>query len=195
MLGREREYLRASWPVAALFVDGLGPYPHLVGSRWYDREADACTYAGPWPVVAHPPCGPWGKLAWNCHAQERGHGLVGVAMVRRWGGVLEHPVGSRLFAECEIPTTPWTEERPTDPWGGYTIRVPQWDWGHRGEKDTILYVVGTEDLPPLPQRRGGAPKPVQDMGHLERRLTPPALAWWLCAVAARCRSPYAEEAP
>lgn len=180
--------LVAEWPVAALYVDPDGPYPTLVADdEWYDLERDARTFAGGRPVVAHPPCGPWGKLAWRCKNQDRSTGIHAVEVVRANGGILEHPVGSKLFEACEIPTSPWTPERTVDAYGGYTIRVPQWDWGHRGEKGTILYIVGTADLPPLPRRMTGAPYPVQNMGKLERRLTPSALAWWMCAVAARCR--------
>lgn len=161
----------ALFPVAALYVDPAGPYPHLVADgHWYDMERDARTYTGNLPIVAHPPCGPWGKLATTWHALD---------LVRRNGGILEHPVGSRLFKEAGIPTAPWTPDRLLDAYGGYTIKVPQWDLGHRGMKDTIFYIVGTSILPPLFQRQGGTPHPVQ-----ERRLTPTAMAWWMCQVAA-----------
>lgn len=52
--------------VAALYVEGppRGPYPKLLGPEYcWDEARDARTYAGPWSVIAHPPCGPWGKLA------------------------------------------------------------------------------------------------------------------------------------
>ena len=179
--------LGAEWPVAALYVDPSGPYPALVANgEWYDAERSARTYAGDLPVVAHPPCGPWGKLSWRCKDQDRTHAIHAIAEVRRCGGILEHPVGSRLFEECGIPTAPWTPDRETDEFGGYTLCFPQWNWGHRGEKGTIVYIVGTADLPPLPRRMTGTPHPIQKMGKRERRLTPPAFAWWMCSVASRC---------
>ncbi len=175
-------------PFAALYVDPKGPYADLTAA-WYDEARDARTYDGDLPVVAHPPCGPWGKLAWRCTNQDRQTGHHAVQMVRRNGGILEHPVGSQLFAASGIPVGNWDDpEREIDDYGGYTIRVPQWHWGHRGEKDTILYVVGAANLPPLPlQTSETKPRPVQNMGKLERRLTPPAMAHWMASVAYRCR--------
>lgn len=174
------------WPVAALYVDADGPYADLVEGGAYGVERDARTYAGPWPVVAHPPCGPWGRYGNRCN-QAADLALHAVAAVRRWGGVLEHPASSRLFGEVGIPTSPWSLDRPVDAWGGYTLRLPQADFGHRAEKATVIYVVGTDELPPLPVQLDVVPHPVERMGKLERRLTPPAFAWWLCVVAARCR--------
>lgn len=201
--------LRASFRVAALYVDPHGPYPQLVADgAWFDgfepdpdqlqlglgpraelRGRDARTFARDRPAVAHPPCGPWGKLAWRCHSQERSAAIHAVEVVRECGGILEHPVGSRLFEHFGIQTAPWTPERWLDAHGGYTLCLPQWDWGHRAEKGTILYVVGTDTLPPLLHRLEGEPYPVERMTHLERRLSPPALAWWLCSAASRCRPP------
>jgi len=178
------------WPVAALYVEADGPYADLA-AEVYDAERDARTYTGDLPVVAHPPCGPWGKLSWSCRHQNPDAGPHAVAEVRRCGGILEHPVGSRLFEHCGILVGDWSWPwRPTDPWGGYTIRIPQWHWGHRGAKDTILYIVGTADLPPLPARGCVTePYPVQNMSSRARRLTPPAMAWWMAAAAARCTPP------
>jgi hypothetical protein len=181
----------AQWKVAALYVDPKGPYRDLV-SEWYDEKRDARTYRGPLPVVAHPPCGPWGKLAWKTKGQSKEAGIHAVEMVRKFGGVLEHPVGSRLFETMGIPTGNWEQrERRTDEYGGYTIKIRQWDLGHRAEKETILYIVGTEYVPMLlaAQQMGGEERrvPVEHMTHLERRLTPAALALALAATASYAR--------
>src|SRR5258708_2001155 len=32
----------------------------------WGRGRDANAYAGPRPVICHPPCGPWGKCKHNC---------------------------------------------------------------------------------------------------------------------------------
>ena len=172
---------------AALYVDPKGPYGELT-NEWYDQNRDARNYVGDLPIVAHPPCGPWGKLAWRCTNQDKQTGFHAVEMVRRNGGILEHPVGSRLFREAGIAADNFDDpDRDVDEHGGYTIRVPQWHWGHRGEKDTILYIVGTAHLPPLPRQDSETAKvPVQNMSKLERRLTPAAMAYWMASVAKRC---------
>lgn len=178
----------AAWNVAALYVDvEHGPYPALAADV-YGVARDAGTYAGPLPVVAHPPCGPWGRYKARCN-QDPQTAIDAVWLVRRWGGVLEHPIGSTLFRHMDIPTGDWDNpERTTDRWGGYTIKAPQWSWGHRSTKDTILYIVGTADLPPLFDRQCATePRAVERLGKRERRMTPGPMAWWLCNLASRCK--------
>jgi len=93
--------------VVALYVDPRGPYPSLV-REWYDEARDAKTYAGPWPVIAHPPCGPWGRLRHLSKKDDPSLALRAVNQVRLFGGVLEHPLGSLLFrtAGLPLPETP-----------------------------------------------------------------------------------------
>ncbi len=184
-------YTSARFQAVALYVDPDGPYAKGLVADFYDQDRDAGTYDGDLPVVAHPPCGPWGKLAWRCENQDRQTGLDAVAQVRRCGGVLEHPVGSGLFEAAGIPVGDWDNpERETDAWGGYTILVRQRDMGHRAYKDTVLYIVGTAELPPLWTREDdNGLTPVERMGKLERRLTPPAMAWWMADVASTCKPP------
>ena len=49
--------------IAALYVEKNGAYYGLDGVDPWDEERDARKYAGPWPVVAHPPCQRWGAGA------------------------------------------------------------------------------------------------------------------------------------
>lgn len=187
----------------ALYVDPRGPYPGLVG-QWYDAKRDARTYDGQLPVVAHPPCGPWGRLAHLCTLQDPAAGLHAVEVVQRVGGVLEHPVDSKLWRACGLP-------RPGQlslfaP--GFTIRVEQWRWGHRAVKPSWLYVVGAREVPPLPPPPGARPRgPVshrvrladgrevrtmggvlQIMAKSQRHLTPEPFARWLVELASRCHT-------
>lgn len=48
--------------IAALFVQKDGCYSGLPGIELWDEARDARTYAGPWRVVAHPPCQRWGRF-------------------------------------------------------------------------------------------------------------------------------------
>ena len=49
--------------VAALYVEKDGAYFGLEDVDPWDEERDARLYAGPFPVVAHPPCARWSRLA------------------------------------------------------------------------------------------------------------------------------------
>ena len=181
--------------IAALYVDvKRGPYAALHGVDAWGVERDATLYTGPWPVVAHPPCGHWGRYAHKAH--DDGHtGSIAVDQVRTFGGVLEHPRDSKLWRLCGMPRP---GELP-DEWGGWTLQIEQGDFGHRAQKSTWLYIVGTTTLPPFPPRR---PPPVQKpkrdgtmgkrrgqvelMSRQQRHLTPHEFAIWLCTIAARC---------
>lgn len=176
--------------VAALYIEPRGPYPGLA-RECFDEARDAKTYAGPWPVVAHPPCGPWGRLRFLCRLQDPSCGPHGVEMVRRYGGVLEHPAESMLFRHCRMP---WPGELP-DEFGGRTYLVRQVAWGHQCEKPTWLYVVGVPATRVVSGIRTGGvathrvisgPRgPQLPMAtQLKRRLTPTSFAAWLVELAA-----------
>ena len=53
----------AEMMIAALYVHPNGVYSGLEGVDLWDEERDARQYAGPYPVVAHPPCARWSRLA------------------------------------------------------------------------------------------------------------------------------------
>lgn len=193
-------YLR---PIAALFVRADSVYKTLPGVDCWDAERNALLWPGGSPVVAHPPCRTWGKLrrfAARAPATEHAMGLWAVQQVRTWGGVLEHPEGSRLFPESGCNPAGGLP----DQWGGRTIVVDQWLWGHRARKRTLIYYVGTSNLPVIP-RRPGRPTHVVSSGYgvrskpgqshrsalpevtkREREATPPAFAEWLVELARRC---------
>jgi hypothetical protein len=48
--------------IAALFVETDGCYFGQPGVEPWDITRDARTYAGPWAIVAHPPCQRWGRF-------------------------------------------------------------------------------------------------------------------------------------
>jgi hypothetical protein len=189
--------------VTALYVDvRRGPCASMRGVYAWGEERDATQYAGPWPVVAHPACGPWSRLSHFCGpalVAQQGHALLAVDQVRRWGGVLEHPAHSRLWDAAGLPL-PYSGR---DTFGGRSIEVEQWWWGHRAVKPTWLYIVGLRGpIPAMPCRpleerppSGGKGATARDpklrsmlerLPKTQRHLTPPAFTWWLVDLAAQC---------
>lgn len=144
-----------STTVAALFVDGRGVYANLPGVDAWPVERDARAYAGPHPVVAHPPCerwGAWAEVNPNPKARRRQVGDDGgcfeaaLKAVRAWGGVIEHPRGSRVWGHFGLPRpgkVGWGEQ---DGFGGRSCSVYQGNYGHPNPKPTWLYAV----LPSFP---------------------------------------------
>lgn len=190
--------------VAALYVDtASGAYPRLSGVRCFGfasrdgaqvdafaSTVDARQYAGPWPVVAHPPCGPWGRFWWHYKGGEgaKDCGPTAIEQARRWGGVVEHPAESRLWKHLDLPRP----GQSADTHGGWTLGINQCDWGHPALKPTWLYIVRAT-VPALPPEG----KPTRCMVRLRsnchdlpevpkkaRHITPPALARWLVELAA-----------
>jgi hypothetical protein len=136
--------------IAVLFARGDSRYKDLPGFDVYDIDRDARSFCGRTPVIAHPPCRAWGMLSHmaNPRPGEKQLAYLALAQVRLNGGVLEHPAGSRLWAEAGLPM----ENEFPDEFGGFTIEVDQYDFGHVAHKRTKLYICGIEskDLPTLP---------------------------------------------
>lgn len=78
--------------IAALYIDPRGPYPKIPGVESWDETRDARTYAGPHAIVAHPPCGPWGRLRHLYRGSEHDCAPRAVEQVRTFGGVLARSV-------------------------------------------------------------------------------------------------------
>lgn len=139
--------------IAALFVATGGCYFDLPDVDPWDVQRDARTYAGPHPVVAHPPCERWGRY-WNGGPSARVRRTLGddggcfaaaLAAVRTWGGVLEHPHASHAWAAHGLTRPPWLGGWvPADYFGGWTCCVQQAAYGHRARKATWLYAVGCD---------------------------------------------------
>lgn len=174
------------YKAVALYVRADSIYFELLFDVW-DAARDARLYAGPWPVIAHPPCRGWGSL--RKFAKPRSDELelafYAVDQVRQWGGVLEHPQGSSLWSAADLPRP----GEPADAYGGFTVLVDQGWFGHFAPKPTWLYVVGMprHHFPPMPvddlRRRTGR---TLDMLPADRERTPWHFAHFLIGIAARC---------
>lgn len=130
----------------ALYVDPRGPYPALLGvdSCW-DQRRDARSYGGPNPIIAHPPCGPWGRLKHLYQGDEHDCAPRALEQVRAFGGVLEHPAGSQLWQQDAALKLhlgrfgAWCDQH-----GGFCMVVDQVEWGHVARKRTWLYIVAPD---------------------------------------------------
>lgn len=192
--------------VAVLFARSDSNYKHLGACDVYDAERDARTYAGSLPVVAHPPCRAWGRfraLAKPRH-DERYLAIFAVHNVRTFGGVLEHPVASKLWEVAGLP-----QPGRRDQWGGFTLPILQSAFGHRADKPTLLYIVGVEpgEVPSIPLKLGKSTHVIAQMrtrkdgtrlrkgdagwrpevSKAEREHTPVDLAVWLVELARKCQ--------
>lgn len=142
--------------IAALYVQKGGVYFGLPGADPWDEQRDARKYAGPHPVVAHPPCSRWCRLAglvearWGHRVGDDGGCFVAALQaVRAWGGVLEHPAHSAAFAAHDIPEPPAGGGWQRALCGGFICRVDQGNYGHIAKKATWLYAYGADRLPSL----------------------------------------------
>jgi hypothetical protein len=159
--------------IAALYVETEGCYFGLSDVDPWDRERDARRYAGPNPVVAHPPCQRWGRYSEN-------HPIVGkiartgdddgcfahaLDTVRTFGGVIEHPKDSKAFGEefgfglGRPMGLGWSRSNDGI---GWICQVEQGHYGHFSRKATWLYAAHCE-LPSL------------IWGRCEQRIHPRAL--------------------
>jgi hypothetical protein len=158
--------------IAALYIEPEGCYANVPGVDAWCEMRDARCYAGPCPVVAHPPCQRWGRMAHGgpsapgtkVAGDDNGCFAGALAAVRRWGGVLEHPCDSKAWAHFEMIKPKrhagWTVP---DRFGGRSCYVEQGHYGHMSRKPTWLYACGV-NFPELNWTKG------------EQRLHPTALA-------------------
>ena len=146
----------------------------------WDAERDVRNYelTGR-PVICHPPCRIWSrfwKRSLECGKYDPMEHMWPwwcIDLIDRYGGVLEHPVTSKL----------WKKHKP--------FVVDQYWFGHRAQKRTGLYING--NVPPYPFKLGIAEyKVVSDAGYKtglrqkykrikpsEIDQTPPDFAKWL----------------
>lgn len=143
--------------IAALYVQDGGCYFGLRNVDPWPEHRDARLYNGPHPVVAHPPCQLWGKMArvnfkrWggehNRPGNDGGCFAHAVKCVENFGGVLEHPA----------QTYAWEAHGLDKPRGigwqrsklGWVCEVWQSAYGHKARKATWLYYCGKVAPPDL----------------------------------------------
>lgn len=191
--------------VPVLFARSDSIYKSFPVCDVYDIHRDAKTWEGGRPAIAHPPCRSWGMLAQFAKpaAGEKELAIWAVDQIRKFGGVLEHPAGSKLWQAAGLPAPGHFDE-----FGGFTTALNQHWFGHRAEKATLLYIVGTtpRNLPAMPleigepshvvtwtkrpegSKRTATGRPCRPRITLaEREHTPPDFAKFLIEIALSCR--------
>ena len=137
--------------IAALFVQKEGIYSNMPNIDMWDIDRDARKYKGRYPVIAHPPCQLWGRMAkinykrWggehNRPGNDGGCFKSALESVRKYGGVLEHPQASYAWKEFGLlkpDKYKWTKADC----GGWVCCVWQSAYGHKANKATWLYYFG-----------------------------------------------------
>lgn len=219
-------FLALSEPIAALYVETGGVYFNLPGVHPWDKERDARMYRGPFPVVAHPECQRWGRF-WHGSTRKPHQFRLGedggcfasaLTSARNYGGVIEHPAGSRAweFFGLRKPREGegWVK---ADEFGGWTCQVDQKHYGHEAPKPTWLlaYHLAEEDLPELEWSRSDRTPPqwmidryglsrAKKIGVVamvggkdktkKRNATPPRFRDLLLSIARTAKSPHRVEA-
>jgi len=142
--------------ISALFVQENGAYDKSAKIDAWHVLRDATKFEGNLPIVAHPPCQRWSKLAptyykvWGTNYLKPGNdeGTFKIALdaVNKNGGVLEHPAYVTSWPKFGLTKPPkdggWIESGE-----GWTCLVWQSTYGHKANKPTWLYYKGNK--PPL----------------------------------------------
>lgn len=143
--------------VSALFVSPRGPYIGRPGVDPWTEKRDARDYRGPHPVVAHPPCASWCRVAGFREARyglkrrlDGGCFASALQSLYHWGGILEHPAFSDAWEEYGLPRPVFGSWKQVALLGRsrkarhavWVTEVWQCDYGHRAQKRTWLLYVG-----------------------------------------------------
>lgn len=180
--------------VAVLYAMNDSIYKQYCECDVYDENRDARSFPGGLPVIAHPPCRLWSKMRHFSTAPESEKLLAfhAVEQVRKNGGVLEHPSSSTLFDCMNLPH----QSNGYDDYGGFTLGIHQYCFGHKARKPTKLYIVGIKkrQLPQIPIKMGDPEyvvasskrkhsKPLKKLTRKGRIATPKIFAEWLIELA------------
>jgi len=179
--------------VTVLFARQNSVYKTLPDVDVWDFERNALNWAGGTPVIAHPPCRLWCTCRFLSNAPENEKELAiwAIKIVRKWGGILEHPAKSGLWNATGLPNPGKHDEY------GLAIGVDQWWWDHKASKPTWLYICGINTLPSVPFKLGEPTHLISNsrnsnrggkklLSRQAREATPREFAKWLVQVASRC---------
>lgn len=161
--------------IACLYVAPDSVYFTLPGTDPWPSSRDARNYAGPHPIIAHPPCGHWGKYRHRCKQPGRDCLDAALRQLVAHGGIVEHPLGSPVESRIH-PLFDRLDIR--------ILRIDQARFGHPSLKPTILIFAGCRPRP-LPPPATRMLRPLEHLTHRQRTATPKEFALWLLD-SARC---------
>jgi hypothetical protein len=177
--------------IAVLCAQRRSVYHRMLGVDVYDIDRDARTFPGGMPVIAHPPCRAWSKHCAHQAKPDPGEKELGIwcaQQVKKWGGILEQPAGSRLWHATGLPDpgehlAGWSlwSESVWRAWWGYSMRKATWLLFSQIDPSHVKWPLVLHN-PGLDRRRE------QVMSKNQRSKTAPAMAEWLVATARQAKT-------
>ena len=167
--------------INVLFVHPKSGYFNYPVIAW-DEKKNASLFSSDEVVIAHPPCRLWSQMRAFSTADisEKNHAIRALEIVRKNGGILEHPVSSSFWKFVNI-----VKPGAIDEFGGFTISVNQNWFGYHTKKNTMLYIVGItpKELPSYPALNLPITRKFKNLSPKQRSETVPAFAEWLIEIA------------
>jgi hypothetical protein len=158
--------------IAVLFCQSRTRYRSIPNLEIWTERQDARTYAGPHPVIAHPPCSNWGRYARSRKGQDGGCFAAALSAINTWGGLLEHPQASAAWTYYRLPEPNHAGGWSRNLWHpGASCKIDQGHYGHRAPKPTWIYAV-LPDYPALIWGDSTNTGRIEIMGRSERERTP-----------------------
>ncbi len=156
--------------ITVLFCQEDSIYKSFPVCDVWDEKRNALNFNELIPIIAHPPCRKFSRMRGLSTAPEVEKELAYFAAhhIKKYGGILEHPAFSILWKEANLPNP-----GEIDKFGGFTLVISQFWFGHKADKLTWLYIVGLKegDLPPIPFALG-EPLFTCSLSHVERPAKP-----------------------
>lgn len=168
--------------IPVLFVHSRSNYKKIAQFDCYDEQRNALNYTGLKPVIAHPPCRLWSKLRSfsNAPIAEKSLAVWSVKLVRKVGGIVEHPYDSQLWKEINSPVV-----GKFDKFGGTSFVFDQFDFGFYTRKRTRIYIVGLNSLSELPRppiRFETVTRKFENLSTKQRSETTTQLCMWFLEI-------------
>jgi len=157
--------------INVLFTNKFSIYD-ILNCNTYNEDRNALTFSKNIPAIYHPPCRLFSRLKTFSKADKSEKELAfwSIEKVNKYGGLIEHPLGSSLFKESGIKLNDDNH-----------IIIKLSNFGFEAEKKTIIYFNGIEknELPLLPYNNRPVKKTIPQLSYKKRANTPFCCAIYL----------------